>query len=658
MHKGYEWLLVFAASIGFAEVAAAASMPSPSTDGPSVAMDQLAGGRIGGVSLAPLASGDAIVAWDVSIPGGAMGLRGGILDADDTEFLGHEFAPPSPAPKYDVDVVEADGGFLAVWTGHDAPGAPPKIMAQRFRLNGAPLGMAPGTAARQIDQGSAPYVFSPAVSAFGPPGAQRTMIFWSSFDPVKAVSPSVLGQRLFKDGRRYESVFSVATNGGFPDATRLLNKKSVVVWTGASGVSGRIVGAPGDDGSPFSVASTGDEASVIALGDGGFVVLWKDYLCGDCQPAGTAAIRGRRFDANGAAAGPAFKVTEKFPAQKPEPLQNTLTPSEDDKPRGAPLAKGGFLAVWEAEGANGPIIAGRLIGADGALKGGDFALSDTDGAHARPDAAPISGERIALGWVAASKSGDGELRLRIVSEAKLEAMAAEAACIAPPPGLVFHAPYDASMADVVAGIAPAASGATLDSSVPQGRSDRSLKLSAGGGLTYGVGAGGKTPFRFATGDFSLEAWVKLPPYHPNAPILSTIATSFSGPFGSGPQAAGVALAAANGRLAFTMSDGQQASQWVAPPYVADDRWRHLAVSVDRDQPNGGAIYVDGAPIFSFDPRPHQAPIESGALLIVGNDPANNQGAALGLDELAIYHRALTASEVKITAAKTLCKGTK
>lgn len=655
MDPTFRRLLIVAASLCFATGARAALLQAPATDGPSVAIGSVEGGRVGGVSLAPLSNGAAVVAWDVSNPGGA-GMRGGVLDAVDATLNGFDLAIPSPAQKYDVDVVEADGGFLAVWTARDAPGAQPKIMAQRFGLNGASLGMVPGTAARQIDQGPAPYVFSPAVSAFGPPNAQRTIITWSAFDPGKASAPLILGQRLFKDGRRYEAELSVAATGAFPDATRLRNTRSVVVWTGAAGVAGRLIGAPGDEGAPFTVAATGDDASVAAIADGGFVVLWKDFLCSDCLPAGTGAVLGRRFDASGVALGPAFKMSQNYPAQKPEPPQDGLAPTEDDKPRAAALTNGGFLAVWEAESAGGAVIAGRLFGADGAIKGGEIVLSDVapDARHERPDLAALGGGRLALGWASGPKSGANELRLRIVSEAKLDAMAADAACVAPPQGMVFRASFDADMKDVVAGGAPSYStNATLDPSVPQGRSGRSLKFAAGGGLVYPAGAGGKTPFRFSTGDFSVEAWVKLA--QPNAPILSTFASAPTGPFGSGPPAPGVALSAVNGQLAFTMSDGQRATQWTAPPQVADNRWRHIAIIVDRDAPNGGTIFIDGAPAFSFDPRPHQAPIESSAPLIVGNDPANNQGAAFAIDELAIYHRALTASEIGALKAKSMCK---
>src|ERR1043165_1643059 len=37
------------------------------------------------------------------------------------------------------------------------------------------------------------------------------------------------------------------------------------------------------------------------------------------------------------------------------------------------------------------------------------------------------------------------------------------------------------------------------------------------------------------------------------------------------------------------------------PDLRDGRFHHVAVSVDRDSPTGGHLYVDGVSIYTFDP---------------------------------------------------------
>lgn len=291
------------------------------------------------------------------------------------------------------------------------------------------------------------------------------------------------------------------------------------------------------------------------------------------------------------------------------------------------------------------------------MKGGEFVLSDgvTSQGHERPDIAALSGKRLALGWVSKFSSGANEIRLRILSETKLAAMAAVPSCRQPVSGMVFWTPFDDSADDVVAGNTPSLYGATIDASVPAGRSGRSLKVSKGGSAVYGASVGGKQPFHFATGDFSVEMWVKLAGDQQNAPIVSTIEAAQPGPFVSGPVPPGMALSTVNGKLAFSMSNGQSNSQWAAPQYLADDRWHHIAVSVDREVGNGGQVFVDGKISLAFDPRSLQGPIVSVAPLIVGNDPQNNRGTAITVDEMVIYHHALSAGEVSESVSKQMCR---
>jgi hypothetical protein len=84
--------------------------------------------------------------------------------------------------------------------------------------------------------------------------------------------------------------------------------------------------------------------------------------------------------------------------------------------------------------------------------------------------------------------------------------------------------------------------------------------------------------------------------------------------------------------------------------VADGQWHHLAVSVDRDSPIGGRLFVDGMAVATFDPMPAAGEILNANEMWIGRSRAR-AGVRLGsfftgaLDELDIFKRGLKPVEV-------------
>jgi hypothetical protein len=89
---------------------------------------------------------------------------------------------------------------------------------------------------------------------------------------------------------------------------------------------------------------------------------------------------------------------------------------------------------------------------------------------------------------------------------------------------------------------------------------------------------------------------------------------------------------------------------IGPCGVADGKWHHLAVSVDRDSPIGGRLFVDGVACATFDPMPAQGNIGNSSEMWIGRS-RSMAGARAGtfftgaLDEMDLFRRALKPLEV-------------
>jgi len=154
---------------------------------------------------------------------------------------------------------------------------------------------------------------------------------------------------------------------------------------------------------------------------------------------------------------------------------------------------------------------------------------------------------------------------------------------------------------------------------------------------------------FGTGDFSLSVWLRTREDMWDRPLLDKR---------EGGPARGWALSLFYGMPALTLGDGtgtghcdgmpgSACSRYYAPTFVADGSWRHIAVTVDRDDPAGGRIYVDGVPVWTFDPTDRQGDLDTGAELWIGRGhPLPEETWFEGaIDEVQLYGVALDREQV-------------
>ena len=155
-------------------------------------------------------------------------------------------------------------------------------------------------------------------------------------------------------------------------------------------------------------------------------------------------------------------------------------------------------------------------------------------------------------------------------------------------------------------------------------------------------------------DFSIEGWIKAFPPAPrgltnaNVPIVEK--RSFTGITN-----VGYSLSLNEGRLAFMLGtnnlsgkpSGNAARFISSGPDLRDGMFHHVAATLSRNSTTGGNLYLDGQPILTFDPTAWRGDLSNNASLYIGSPSTTLSNSYFNglIDELAIYNRALSPSEV-------------
>ncbi|HSU53428.1 MAG TPA: LamG-like jellyroll fold domain-containing protein, partial [Candidatus Dormibacteraeota bacterium] len=155
-------------------------------------------------------------------------------------------------------------------------------------------------------------------------------------------------------------------------------------------------------------------------------------------------------------------------------------------------------------------------------------------------------------------------------------------------------------------------------------------------------------------DFSIEGWIKAispfePPFRGSAttnPLVPLIEKrSFIGNSGIG-----YSFLLNQGRLSFGLSSviGTNFPTFISSgPDLRDAMFHHVAVTVSRNDTNGGKLYVDGQEMLTFNPTLQRGSLSNSASLSIGSVTtifSNSIFRGL-LDEMTMYGRALSSSEI-------------
>lgn len=289
-------------------------------------------------SIAALADGSYIVAWTSDRQDGSgNGIYAQRFDSNGTP-IDSEFRVNATTLGHQANAQVAalsEGGFVITWVSDRQDGSFYGIHAQRFNVNGNPIGdeFQVNTDTRLTREPDL------AVLNDG-----SFIIIWSAPDESRS---GVFAQRFAADGTTLGEEFRINSDTslwqGDAAVTALTDGGFVVVWSSEGQSSTEIVGQRFDAsgvtiGNEFQINTheliqeTGQQ-QVAALNDGSFVVVWASF-------GARTGIYGQRFDANGVKIGSEFQV-------------NTDTEHGQAAPAITPLDDGGFVVTWTSGGQDG-----------------------------------------------------------------------------------------------------------------------------------------------------------------------------------------------------------------------------------------------------------------------------------------------------------------
>lgn len=452
-------------------------------------------------------------------------------------------------------------------------------------------------------------------------------------------------------------------NSALPVTANTSTHDAVDVYARRYGVDGNPVGADGSPGNGGSfrvnpvVAGAQGRPAVTGLDEGGYLVAWVDHGVNLSLSGGAIVshgdIRGRRYPA-----APTGVTSGELQ------IGTAGSATDSDYPAVAALPGGRFAVAWEdrSGGSDADIRVRAFDPANGPLST-MIVNQTTANDQLYPRIAPVQCGQVLVTWHDETPP-PGSTTPSVVARARV----LDPSLPADP---VFWARYESgpAEADAVGGLTPAsgAGGAVNRSIAPwsnPGHCGNYLQLARGGDrLRYRDNATGPSPFGFATKDFSIGAWVRLPRYVDDEMAFIILDTRLPGAGAGSPR--GVAVLSVFGRFAFQMTNDTGMTTWISAAEIADDDWHHVAVVVSRDGSGNAGLYVDGVKVSidgafegagmqaipipgvnAFDPTGKSATLGANNPLFVGFDRVlNGPQGRFQIDDILIYRRALTDPEV-------------
>ena len=147
---------------------------------------------------------------------------------------------------------------------------------------------------------------------------------------------------------------------------------------------------------------------------------------------------------------------------------------------------------------------------------------------------------------------------------------------------------------------------------------------------------------FGVSDLSFSVWVYLPTDASDGVIFDKRYEYET--------VQGMVLSLSPNTLIFQLADGLSEnksydtawSNYVADVQISTERWHLISVSIDRDNAEGGQIYVDGRLVATFNPTRHQGSLDTTSMLALGQRSSSDSGYFSGkVMELQFYSCLLT-----------------
>ena len=338
-------------------------------------------------SVTALADGGFIVAWgsDDTGNGDVYAQRYNSTGA----VVGSQFliSPTSNRFQGNVSITGlTDGGFVATYDMDSAGlGAFTEVYGMMFDANGNAVGT-------EFVVNDNPLLFQGSSDVAGLSNG-GFVVTWDSLTG----DHDIYGQLYNGAGSAVGLNFAVASAVGDQSAPRAAGLEDgegfVIVWQAADGEGDGIYGQRyledgSTSGAAFQINTTylGDQtsASITSLEDGGYAVTWVT------DQGGSKSVWGRVYDANGAAVGRDFEVTDVREGYSPEITS---------------LSGGGFLVTWTDDDG----IQGRTYDSRGSPVTDAFQIGDTTGDQGAPCAVGLADDSFVAIWTSDHETGTDDI---------------------------------------------------------------------------------------------------------------------------------------------------------------------------------------------------------------------------------------------------------
>lgn len=216
---------------------------------------------------------------------------------------------------------------------------------------------------------------------------------------------------LIPQGDEYQVNTHTADVQNRPLTTALADGGYVIIWDSKEqdepsesgyGVYGQRYNANGEEvGDEFLVntttTNTQGSASVAALADGGFIVIWdsKDQDNPDDEEDTDYGVYGQRFDATGGTVGDEFQI-------------NTFVEGFQGAPSVTGLTNGGFVVTWSSREQDGSSLGvyGQRYNANGNAVGDEFLVNtETDQSQSGSFVTALATGGFLVTWVSSNQDG-------------------------------------------------------------------------------------------------------------------------------------------------------------------------------------------------------------------------------------------------------------
>jgi hypothetical protein len=261
-------------------------------------------------------------------------------------------------------------------------------------------------------------------------------------------------------------------------------------------------------------------------------------------------------------------------------------------------------------------------------------------------------------WIWQGEIDEVELFRRVLSPSEVDALAAsdrlgKCKCVPPPAPMIGWWTLDENNGATAFDSTASQAHGTLVNGPTRGPGRVGAALDFDGSNDYVEVPGGSLP-SIGTGDFSVDAWIQAPDSGSKIMKIVDYRREDSG----GNQ--GFALFLTGGVLAFQLADNDGDHDSCGPgtaprcrnfsgpvPAIDDGLWHHVAVTVDRDQTDGGRFYLDGALVHTFDPTEQQMSVDHNLPLRIGRRSDASGGHFDGLiDEVELFTAVLDSGTVR------------